>query len=124
LAVLTVLVATAVLAAVVGVWPVVVMLAVFVAGWTARLIVVLRIGRLGGNDADAAKRPSAANVNHEYLLVLRTQLVGWLVAGVYFAVIHFWLGVAVAVLLAYITLPIMQLIRRRSREAPDADDGP
>jgi hypothetical protein len=121
---LGVLVGTAVLAAVAGVWPVVAMLSVFVAGWAARLIVLLRVRRLGGYDADAATRPPAARINREYLLVLRTQLVGWLAAGVYFVVVHFWLGVAVAALLAYITLPLMQLIRRRERAESDAADGP
>jgi hypothetical protein len=102
-----------------GLWPVAVMQMVFVLGWTARLVVLFRVRRLGGYADEAGARPPTERLNREYIVVLRTQLVGWVSAGIYFAVVHFWLGVAVAAALAYITLPVMQLLRRRAQPAQD-----
>jgi hypothetical protein len=112
---LVLFVGTTVLAAAAGVWPAAVMQAVFVAGWTARTVVLFRIRRLGGYADEVSARTPAVRLNREYVIVLRTQLVGWVVAGLYFAVVHFWWGVA----LAYITLPVMQLLRRRAQAAQD-----
>jgi hypothetical protein len=112
---LAVLVTTTVMTAVLGIWPVAVMQAAFVLTLSARVIVLLRIKNKGAFATDADARPPGALLNLEYLLVLRVQLVAWILAGVYFAVVHFWWGVVLAAFLAYITLPVMQLIRRKAR---------
>jgi hypothetical protein len=113
---LALLLATTVMTAVIGVWPAVVMQAVFVLTWTARVIVLFRMRQRGGYATDNASRPPGVLLNLEYLLVLRVQLVAWIVAGIYFAIVHFWWGILLAAFLAYITLPLMQLIRRKAQE--------
>jgi hypothetical protein len=124
---LAVLVATTVLTAMIGVWPAAVMQAVFVLTWAARVIVLFRMKQRGAYETDAAARPPGALLNLEYLLVLRVQLVAWIVAGLYFAIVQFWWGILLAAFLAYITLPLQQLIRRKAREhtvgqSPDSPD--
>jgi hypothetical protein len=110
---LAVLLTTTVLTAVAGFWPGVVIQAVFVLTWAARVVVLFRMKQRG---AYATAPPPGVLLNLEYLLVLRVQLVAWIVAGIYFAIVSFWWGVVVAAFLAYLTVPLMGLIHRKVRE--------
>ncbi|TDU90135.1 hypothetical protein EV138_3719 [Kribbella voronezhensis] len=113
---LAVLVATTVLTAMIGVWPAAVLQAAFVLTWTTRVIVLFRLRQRGAFPTDASTRPPDPLLNLEYLLVLRVQLTAWILAGIYFAVIHFWWGILLAAFLAYITLPLTQLLHRKARD--------
>ncbi|TDD57055.1 hypothetical protein E1263_24720 [Kribbella antibiotica] len=81
------------------------MVAVFVAGWIARVLMVLRINRLGGYTADP--RP---DVRAHYRPVLRTQLVEWILVSVYFVVTGFWWGLLTSVTLGLFALLLLRRV--------------
>jgi hypothetical protein len=101
--------AALIMTAAVGVWPVVAMLAVFVAGWIARVLMVLRINRLGGYSADP--RP---DMRAQARPVLLTQLVGWTLCSLYFVITGFWWGLLTSVSLGLFSLLLLrQVIPKR-----------
>ncbi|MEV5968123.1 hypothetical protein AB0L70_40530 [Kribbella sp. NPDC051952] len=94
------------------VWPGAVIWAVPTLGLFTRVVVLMRIRRLGWYADDETDRPSVAVVNRETSKIFVVQLVGWLIAAVYLALVHVWLGLAVAVVLAYTSLVLVRFMRR------------
>ncbi|MDX6260856.1 MAG: hypothetical protein QOH84_2544 [Kribbellaceae bacterium] len=95
-------------AIVAGVWALAAQVAVFVAGWIARVLMVLRINRLGGYTADP--RP---DTRAHYRPVLRTQLVGWILVSIYFVITGFWWGLLTSVTLGLFSLLLLRVIPKR-----------
>jgi hypothetical protein len=95
-------------AIVAGVWALAAQVAVFVAGWIARVLMVFRINRLGGYTADP--RPDA---RAHYRPVLRTQLVGWILVSIYFVITGFWWGLLTSVTLGLFSLLLLRVIPKR-----------
>jgi hypothetical protein len=91
-----------VMAIVVGVWAVAALVAVFVAGWIARVLMIFRINRLGGYTADP--RP---DVRAQFRPVLRTQLVGWILVSMYFVITGFWWGLMTSITLGLFSLLLL-----------------
>lgn len=98
-----------VMAIFIGIWVVAALVAVFVAGWIARVLMILRINRLGGYTTDP--RP---DVRAQYRPVLRTQLVGWILVSIYFVITGFWWGLLTSVTLGlFSSLLLRRVIPRR-----------
>jgi hypothetical protein len=90
-------------------------------GLMTRVAVLIRIRRMGWYAADEADRPSAAAVNRETSKVFLVQLVGWLAVAAYSAAVGVWLGLGVAIVLAYMSMTIVRLLRRSPSRAGRAD---
>jgi uncharacterized membrane protein SirB2 len=86
-----------------------------------RVLVLIRIRRMGWYAAEEADRPTPAVINRETSKVFLVQFVGWLAVAAYSAAIGVWLGLGVAIVLAYISLGIVRLLRRSPSRAARAD---
>jgi hypothetical protein len=93
-----------VMSIVVGVWEAAALVAVFVAGWIARVLMILRINRLGGY---TDPRP---DVRVHYRPVLRTQLIGWILVSLYFMIAGFWWGLLTTVPLGLLSLLLLRRV--------------
>ena len=104
------------------IWPAAAIWAVPTLGLMTRVAVLIRLRRMGWYAADQSDRPSSTVVNRETSKVFLVQLVGWLMVAAYSAAIGVWLGLGVAVVLAYISLAVVRLLRRSPSRPGRAHD--
>lgn len=94
------------------VWPAAAIWAVPTLGLITRVVVLVRIRRIGWYAADESDRPSVAAVNRETSKVFLVQLIGWIAVAAYSAATGTWLGLGVAILLAFTSLCLLRLLRK------------
>ncbi|TCC56413.1 hypothetical protein E0H73_32520 [Kribbella pittospori] len=94
-------------------WPAAAIWAVPTCGLATRVIVLIRLDRMGFFAAEDADRPSNAEANRQTSAVFMVQFVGWILVGVYSAATGFWMGLVLAVILAYISIAVFRMLRRR-----------
>ncbi|MEV6412542.1 hypothetical protein [Kribbella sp. NPDC051718] len=97
-----------IVAAVAGAWPAVALVAPFVAGWIARVLMVVRFNRLGGYSADP---PSDART--QYRSVLRTMAIAWTLVSLYFVVTQFWWALLTSIPLASFSVLLLRVLPKR-----------
>lgn len=94
------------------IWPAAAIWSVPTLGVMTRVVVLVRIRRMGWYAADESDRPSVAAVNRETSNVFLVQLIGWIAVAAYSAATGTWLALGVAILLAFISLCLLRLLRK------------
>jgi hypothetical protein len=95
-----------------------------------RLLVLLRLHRMGSFAEDPAHRPPLAAANRQLSVVYLVQIVCWLAAACLSVATRFWVGLAIAVFLALMSLSMTIMLRRppqqpatSSTPSPQTDPG-
>jgi len=109
---LAVFLAALIVAAVAGVWPAVALMAPFVAGWIARVRMVVHFNRMGGYTADPP-----VDARTRYRPVLRTLATAWALVSLYFVVTQFWWGLLTSVPLAAFSVLLLRAVAPHQQRA-------
>jgi hypothetical protein len=87
-------------------------------GLITRVVVLVRLHRMGNFAEDPAQRPSPAVASRQVSVIFIVQFVAWLAAACYCAATAFWVPFAVALFLALSSLAMTIFLRRLSPQLP------
>jgi hypothetical protein len=87
-------------------------------GMVTRVVVLVRLHRMGSFAEDPAQRPPVAVASRQVSVIFIVQFVCWLAAACYYAATTFWIGLAVALFLALLSLSMTRMLRRRALQQP------